>query len=375
MKIIIAQTDTSNRDIIASVLSSEGHEIITVTDGNEVMIAMQQNPDMVIMDADLPAVSGFECCRLIKHDENTRHKPVVLLMSAQNKTAWARFHECGADDFIELPLLPHVIKARIRLLVHLNELHQRLDASHRHVEQEIRLAKHMFDTITKRQPQEIDYINYWGLSTGNFCDDLFIFERTPENHLHIFLGDFTGHGLVAAMGALPASAIFFAMTRKGHGIGHIAAEMNHKLFEILPTGKFCSAILLRLDADNSILEIWNGGLPPVLLVDMKLKIAGRCESNHLPLGIAEPDEFSAQTVQFGLPEIHSVVLYSDGLIEAKNSFGESFGEEMLAQIVEKKIKDRSVFNRIKSSVLSFLEGLEPLDDVSLAVIDINKVKV
>lgn len=372
MKILYAQADAANLEMMSALLLAEGHELISAIDGNDAMIAMQENPDMVIMDANLSGISGYECCRLIKHDNKNSHKPVILLMPTQDSTAWARFSECGADDFIEHPLHPLVIKAKIRLLLKLNELYQRLDSNHRHAEQEIRLAKHMFDAITKRQPQVVDFLDFWSLSAGHFCGDLFIFERTPENHLHVFLGDFTGHGLAAAMGALPVSDIFFAMTRNGYGIEDIIDEVNRKLYEIMPTGKFCAATVLRLEADCSKLAIWNGGLPPVLLVDRQHNIAGRCESFHLPLGIVTPAGFNSRTEQFKLPGIQSVVLYSDGLIEAQNSLGEGFGEKRLAQVIGRQLKERSLFNKIKLNTLSFLEGLEPHDDVSLAVINIDQ---
>lgn len=371
MKILFAQTNAADLEMVGALLLAEGHEVISVSDGNDVMVAMQEHPDIVIMDANLPNISGFECCRRIKHDEKVWHNLVVLLMQTQDSTAWARFSECGADDFIEHPLHPYVVKAKIKLLQRIQDLYQRLDASHRHTEQEIRLAKHMFDSITKRQPKEIDFLHYWSLSAGHFCGDLFICERTPEEHLHVFLGDFTGHGLSAAMGALPVSDIFFSMTRKGCGIEQIVEEMNRKLYEILPTGKFCSAMLLRLEADNSKFNIWNGGLPPLLLVDSRYKISGNCESFNLPLGIVDPDEFDAQAKRFDLSGLHSVVLCSDGLIEAQNAQGEYFGEEKLAQVIGAKVKEASIFNRIKSNVFSFLEGLEPHDDVSLVVIYIN----
>ncbi len=371
MKILLAQTDTADLEMISALLRAQGHELSAVNDGNEVLSAMQENPDLLIMDANLPGISGYECCRLIKHNYKNSHKPVVLLMPVQDPTAWARFAECGADDFIEHPLHPHAVKTKIRLLLRINELYQRLDSSHRHAEQEIRLAKHMFDSITRRQPQVVDFLDFWSLSAGHFCGDLFIFERTPENHLHVFLGDFTGHGLAAAMGALPVSDIFFAMTRNGFGIGQIVAELNRKLYEFMPTGKFCSAMALRLEADNSRLEIWNGGLPPALLVDRQCKISAQCESSHLPLGIADPAEFNSQPEQFELSGIQSVVLCSDGLIEAQNSLGECFGEERLIQVIARQLKERSIFNKIKLNTLSFLEGLEPHDDVSLAVINID----
>lgn len=371
MKILLAISDTTNLDMVRTVLLAEGHDPCPANDGQAVLTAMHEKPDMVIMDAELTGISGYECCRQIKHDDKNRHKPIVLLMPTQGTTAWARFSECGADDFIELPLHPHIVKAKIRLLLHISELYHRLDASHRHAKQEIRLAKHMFDSITKRQPKEVDFLHFWGLSAGHFCGDLFIFERTPEHHLHVFLGDFTGHGLAAAMGALPVSDIFFAMTRNGEPLERIIAAINHKLYDIMPTGKFCAAVFMRLEADYSRLEFWNGGLPPILLVDRQHKIVGNFESAHLPLGIVDPTECIPATGSVELSGIHSVVLCSDGLIEAQNALGECYGEERLAQALTRNSKDSCLFNRVKSSALHFLEGLEPHDDVSLAVININ----
>ncbi len=372
MKILIALKTAADLEIMEELLHAEGHEVILVSDGNAALEALQENPDLIVMDAELPGKSGYECCMLIKQDEKNRYKPVVLVMPAEDSTAWARFTLCGADDFVEHPTHPHAIKAKIKLLLHIKELYQRLDTTHHNTEQEIRLAKHMFDSITKREKQEFDFVHFWGLSTGHFCGDLFIMERTPENHLHLFLGDFTGHGLAAAMGALPSSAIFFAMTRKGCGISDIAEEMNRKLYEILPTGKFCSAVFLRLEADNSKLEIWNGGLPSVLLVNNKCKIGKKLESFHLPLGISEPTKFNSQTKTIELLDYKSVLLYSDGLIEARNSNGECYGEKRLIKELGKKGKQCCSFNEIKTGVLSFLEGLEPLDDISLAVLQLEQ---
>lgn len=371
MKILLALTDATDLDMVRTVLLAEGHELYTADDGHAVLAALPEKPDMLIMDANLAGISGYECCRQIKHDEKNRHKPVILLMPTEDATAWARFSECGADDFIEHPLHPHVVKAKSRLLLRISELYHRLDASHRHAEQEIRLAKHMFDSITRRQPKEVDFLHFWGLSAGHFCGDLFIYERTPEHHLHVFLGDFTGHGLAAAMGALPVSDIFFAMTRDGEPLEQIIAAINHRLYDIMPTGKFCAAVFMRLESDYSRLEFWNGGLPPVLLVDRQHKIVGNFESAHLPLGIVDPAEFIAETGAVALSGIHSVVLCSDGLIEAQNALGESYGEARLAQALTRNSKESCLFNRVKSSTLHFLEGLEPHDDVSLAVININ----
>lgn len=371
MKILVAENDSAGLAMLETLLRSEGHEVLAACDGDGAMLAMRHNPDLVILSAGLPASGGYACCREIKQIERDCHVPVVLLLPPRDSAAWASFFESGADDYIEYPLELPSLKAKIRVLLRLNELYQRLARSHRLAEQEIRLAKHMFNSITRRQPEEIDFLHFWSLAAGHFCGDLFIIERTPDQRLHVLLGDFTGHGLAAAVGALPASDVFFAMTRKGFGIEEIAAEINRKLYELLPTGQFCAAVLLCLHPDGGRVEVWNGGSPAVLLVDRQYKIAGSAGARHLPLGIVDPAEFGRDAETLELEGMRSIVLFSDGLIEAQNSLGEHFGADRLARAVCRKIREGCVFNRVKSSVLSFLEGLEPHDDVSLAVINLD----
>ena len=129
MKILLAQTDIANLKMISSILFSDEHELNSVSDGIELLIAMQENPDLVIVDANLPEINGYECCRLIKHDEKNRHTLVVLLMPTQDFVAWTRLSGCGADDFLKHPLSPHVVKTKIKLLLRLSELHQQLRQS------------------------------------------------------------------------------------------------------------------------------------------------------------------------------------------------------------------------------------------------------
>jgi DNA-binding response OmpR family regulator len=127
MKILLAQTDAANLEMIKSILLSEKHELSSVSDGIELLIAMQENPDLVIVDANLPEINGYECCRLIKHDENNQHTSVILLMPTQDFVALTRLSGCGADDFLKHPLHPHVVKSKIQPLLRLSKLRQQLN--------------------------------------------------------------------------------------------------------------------------------------------------------------------------------------------------------------------------------------------------------
>ncbi|WP_148051387.1 PP2C family protein-serine/threonine phosphatase, partial [Pseudomonas protegens] len=84
---------------------------------------------------------------------------------------------------------------------------------------------------------------------------------TPAGDMHVLLGDFTDHGLPAAVGAMPLAEVFYGMTAKGYGLPETLREMNAKLKRILPVDMFCCATLLCLSSQRRAVEVWNGGMP------------------------------------------------------------------------------------------------------------------
>ncbi|MDO2286079.1 SpoIIE family protein phosphatase, partial [Escherichia coli] len=91
-----------------------------------------------------------------------------------------------------------------------------------------------------------------------FNGDLLLAAYKPSGGMHVLLGDFTGHGLPAAIGAMPLAEVFYGMTAKGYPMADILREMNAKLKRILPVGVFCCATLLNLSFQRELVEVWNG---------------------------------------------------------------------------------------------------------------------
>lgn len=82
-------------------LVARGHEVVEARNGAEALILLQNDhPDLVISDCVMPLLDGYQFCRLLKDDHNTRHIPVLLLTSQGNPLSpfWAR--TCGADRFL-----------------------------------------------------------------------------------------------------------------------------------------------------------------------------------------------------------------------------------------------------------------------------------
>lgn len=373
MKILVVENETG---AMASLLGSLPEPALTVgvaAAEDAVAHARERRPDLVIVDAaGLPRKAGYKICRKLKLEDQTGRIPVLLLLAVGDHAAWKELIESGADDFMLPPFDGDALQAKLNLLQRQQATHHHLLRSHTHIEQEIRLSRHMFEAITKRQREQVEYLEYWTLAAGRFSGDLFIYERTPDGRLHAFVADFTGHGLSAAVGALPASDAFFAMSRKGLSLREIVTEINRKLYELLPTGMFCAATLIGINKDHTAAEIWNGGVPAVLMFGRDGALKGRAASGNLPLGILPPEELFAQTTVHDLTGVGAIVVCSDGLIEAHDAQAEMYGEARLIEAVGRNSGASGVLlNGIRSDVLEFLDGIEPHDDISLVVIEMQ----
>lgn len=375
MKILVVEDDRMNRVELRAILVRMEHQVILADNGEEgVSLFVQEQPDMVLMDVVMPVMSGYEAARLIKrHSAGLgQFVPVMFLTSLTDDTELARCVEFGGDDFLSKPYNYTLIKAKIDAFDRIHALYAVLTRQKRELEShqtktahELSLARHVFSAVVSRQPKNIDHLSQWVYPVGHFSGDLIVYERSPGGQLYVMLGDFTGHGLAAALGAIPTSDIFFSMTKKGFSLDDIAAEINKKLRYFLPTGSFCAACLISIDGLRRRIEIWNGGLPPVLVIDGGGCVTRKVTSTKLPLGVVSSDEFDRQMEVIPLHEATSVLLYSDGLIEATDSHGRQFGMAGLAQAVAAVKKGATVLDGVKAAVNRFMGEHSAHDDISL----------
>ena len=115
MKALIVDDDRVLADVIAFTLRREGFEVIQAFDGTAALKRwMQDQPDIVVLDVNLPAISGFDVCRQIREKANT---PIVLLTVRGEEEDIVQGLNIGADDYIVKPFSPRQLVARIRAVL------------------------------------------------------------------------------------------------------------------------------------------------------------------------------------------------------------------------------------------------------------------
>jgi serine phosphatase RsbU (regulator of sigma subunit) len=193
-----------------------------------------------------------------------------------------------------------------------------------------------------------------------FNGDVLFVAKTPENHLYLLLGDFTGHGLSASIAAIPTADIFYGMTQKGFELGDIISEINDKLYKMLPTNMFLAATATALYPDSKSLSLITCGLPEHYLVDKRDGSYRVIASKNIPLGIQASYPLKEQ--HFSVTGDQQLFMFTDGVFEAENGNGEAFGSERVVQAI---CHSQAGLDDLRAKLNEHCLSLGQQDDISL----------
>jgi putative two-component system response regulator len=128
--VLVVDDVAANRDLIDGLLEGRGYDVRQARDGAEALaIVRASQPDVVLLDIDMPVMDGISVCRAIKDDPITRLIPVVLITAASDRETRIRGLEAGADDFLTKPFDGTELLVRTRVLLRDRALNKRLDAT------------------------------------------------------------------------------------------------------------------------------------------------------------------------------------------------------------------------------------------------------
>jgi putative two-component system response regulator len=120
--ILIVDDVPQNITIINALLKDEYHTRVATTGAQALALACAaQQPDLILLDIELPEMDGYEVCRILKADRVTREIPVIFLTAKTDQQDEVRGFELGAVDYITKPVSPPVLQARVRTHLMLTE--------------------------------------------------------------------------------------------------------------------------------------------------------------------------------------------------------------------------------------------------------------
>jgi len=373
-KILVADDDRVQRLMLTQICEQAGHEVFLAENGEEaVHIFKNEAPDLVILDIFMPKMDGIDAATEIQKVLGNKYVPVVFITSSDNDTQLQRCIDVGADDFVHKPFNTLVLKAKINSLLRVQQLYQQqysqkqqlLEYQHQ-AEQEQEIAATLYKNIVHAGFYDTPEVKYRLSPMALFNGDIFLVAKTPGNQLYALLGDFTGHGLAASVGAGPAAEIFHGMAEKGFGISEIIIEINRKMHKLLPVNMFLAATIVAFFPDTGSISLITCGLPDHYLFNRTSKQLQVIVSKNLPLGIIDSFEPGVQTLS--ISKENFLYLFTDGVIEAENTLGEQFDAP---GVIHSIANNAHGYEAVLSALDTHTKDREQQDDITFVELDCN----
>ncbi|NEO98190.1 MAG: PleD family two-component system response regulator [Symploca sp. SIO2E9] len=131
-RILVVDDDKFTRIMLQQVLEKEGYQVEAVCNGSECLLAFKRiEPNLVLLDAMMPVLNGFDCCHQLRTISGSDYPPVLMITALEDPISVDRAFEAGATDYITKPIHWPVLRQRVRVFIEKSQLYQGLGEANR----------------------------------------------------------------------------------------------------------------------------------------------------------------------------------------------------------------------------------------------------
>lgn len=246
-------------------------------------------------------------------------------------------------------------------------------------EQALKEMRHEIELAAQIQkqllPKEQPNIKGYGLCGRNVTarsvgGDYYDFIQLGNNRWAICLGDVSGKGMPASLLMANMQAILRGQVTYQPSPGTLLKNANRQLYQSTGMEKFVTLFLCILDTDSHTIHYSSGGHEYPFLIHSDSSHS-RLKAGGIPVGVMEDQEYEEETV--GLKPGDKLVIFSDGIIDSRNSMDEEFGEARLQQMLLEEAKNpgEKLMESIFNASISHNAKPEPFDDMTMVVLSRN----
>lgn len=379
--ILIVDDMALMRKMIFMTLAKAGYtKILEAEDGDDALEMIRAKlPDIVILDLNMPRLSGYDVCRALRQDPKTRDLPVLVQSASETPEERVQVFEVGATDFVSKPINQAELLARVGMHLQNRFLIKDLMAYRSRVAAELEMAREIQASLLpdSKSLKAITVstgvaINATYQSSSELGGDIWGAWALGKGSFGIHIMDVTGHGVASALSTIRIHSATRRFKNKQADPEMFIRDLNEELSENFPTGQFATMFYAVYNCETRLLRYCGAGSPPPLLIAGNEVI--EIDSSGLPLGISKNAVYGVNQIE--IPEGARLILYSDVIIEARNHQNEMIGVEGLKQQLTDFVKKDvpSLHDALLSSFWSvFEDGCLP-DDLTLVEINFDQPK-
>jgi sigma-B regulation protein RsbU (phosphoserine phosphatase) len=332
--VLVVDDAPANLHIAHSILKHD-FKILVATSGAKALdlANTKPQPDLILLDVEMPEINGYEVCAILKTTPETRDIPVIFLTGKTEVEDETKGFEAGAVDYIHKPFSPAVVKARVLTHLVLREAHDQLARQLSCLNDELEMARQIQLSILPHETPKIGGVEIAAryIPMTSVAGDFYDFIVVDEKHIGILVADVSGHGLPSALIASMLKVALAAQSPHAFDPAQVLAGLNQSL-----CGKFqhhfVTAAYVFVDMEKNFMSYAGAGHPPLLLWRMSTGGASEVLENGLPLGMFSGGTYSA--VELRVEPGDKALLCTDGIVETRSPSDQEFGADLLKGFLE-----------------------------------------
>lgn len=349
--ILIADDDRSTRSLLRLILKKDGYQVIEVGNGEECLAAWQEHqPDMILLDAMMPVMDGFSCCRQLNQQENNLNIPILMITGLNDKESVDRAFAVGATDYITKPIHPPVLRQRLARMLKAAKAEAALKTSEaKLLEQNLKLqaeldraADYVRSLLPKPNREKIVIEQHFAPS-AQLGGDIFDYYWLDPNHLVVYLVDVAGHGVMSALLSISVLKVLRSQSLYNTDFYEpwtVLSELN-RVFQMNEKGDNYFTIWYGvISLSDRQLAYASAGHPPGILMSEQQDIQ-YLDNDNIPIGMFDEYPFEQDICSFDTGD--RLYILSDGVYEVPQADDRLWGFDNLVKLLAKD-RDSNNFN-------------------------------
>ena len=232
------------------------------------------------------------------------------------------------------------------------------------------------DEVRETETRHIE-IAAENVPASHISGDFYNYFDLPDGRCALVIGDVTGHGMAAAFLMATTQLLIKTTLQRIGDPGKTLEEVNDLLCTQAFGGQFVTIQLIVVDTNTDTLQVASAGHPAPLTCEPGGRWHPLGIDAQLVLGVMEGSEYPTQTL--AAPRCDSLLLFTDGVVEAKNKLDERFSEEQLAEWLERRIGSnvksaKHLAEETLSIVRDFTGGVALEDDLTLLAVHLTPAR-
>lgn len=365
--ILAVDDNLLNLELIKKSLEKEGYRVISATNGPLArQLAVEEKPDLILLDIQMPGENGFEVIQRLKDNSETNSIPVIFLTGVSEVNYKLEGFKLGAVDYIIKPFHPLEVLARVRIHLKLSIATNSLILEQAQKLNQVTVAQTSMLPTPEDFPGASFGVYYKAIEEagGDFYDIL----KISKNITGYFLADSSGHDIETSYMTASVKALLVQNCSPIYSPSESIKIINDVLVEILPQEKYLTACYIHINRSTKKMTLINAGHPPVVHIPFKGETC-LIKSKGDILGMFKDAQFGIQDIDISKKD--KFIIFSDGLVESADEKTTWFtGAQSLLPEFE-KMRNTS-YKEIPAELIKqlFPENTIMKDDITVLCIEI-----